>query len=120
MGILDPARMLALQQVRLFFSFTFCRTVYPCVLVHWCSCVGNGPDKDMGMWIVKAEKGTHGAPSAAVLDLGTIVCATHLICVYRKHHLSSDLTPEESLNSFRTYYVNKFINHHSFTIAFNF
>jgi hypothetical protein len=114
----EGMRGLDVARVRLFFSFTFRGTFYPCVLVHWYSRVGNGPDEDTGMWVVKVEKGARGAPSAAVLHLGTIVRAAHLIGVYGKNRLSSDLTVEQSLDSFRICYVNKFIDHHSFAIAY--
>ena len=70
------------------------------------------------MWIVKGDKDTGGVPSAAVLHLDTIVHAAHLIGIYGKDFLLSGLTPEQSLNLFCAYYVNKYIDHHGFAIAF--
>ena len=104
--------------VCLFFSFTFYGKSYPCALVHWYSHVGHGPDDDTGMWIVKADEDAGGAPSAAILHLDTIVRAAHLIGIYGEDFLLSGLTPEQSLDLFCSYYVNKFIDHHSFAITF--
>ncbi|KAH9163560.1 hypothetical protein EDB89DRAFT_2116421 [Lactarius sanguifluus] len=100
----DGMRGLDVARVYLFFSFIFRGKFYPCALVHWYCRVGDEPDKDTGMWVVEAEKGGDGAPRAAVLHLDSIIRAAHLI--------------EQSLSLFRTYYVNKFIDHHSFSIAF--
>jgi hypothetical protein len=111
-------RGLDVARVRLFFSFTFRGIFYPCALVHWYSRVGHGPDEDTGMWIVKADEDASGAPSATVLHLDTIVRAAHLIGICGEDFLPSGLTPEQSLDLFHTYYVNKFIDHHSFAIAF--
>ena len=97
------------------FPFTFHRKFHPCALVHWYFHVGDDPDDDTGMWIVKAEEGAGDAPSVAVLHLDTIVHAAHLIGIYGEDFLSSGLIPEQSLCLFYAYY---FIYHHSFAIAF--
>jgi hypothetical protein len=57
-------------------------------------------------------------PAISIIHLDTIVCAAHLMGVYGKKYVPNNLTAEESLNAFRTYYVNKFIDHHAFKIAF--
>jgi hypothetical protein len=43
---------LSVARVRLFFSFKFHSSNYPCALVHWFVCVGDEPDEDTGMWVV--------------------------------------------------------------------
>ncbi|KAI6016683.1 hypothetical protein PISMIDRAFT_120169, partial [Pisolithus microcarpus 441] len=43
---LDVAHMLC------FFSFKYQGMLYPCAIVHWFNCVGDGPDMATGMWIV--------------------------------------------------------------------
>lgn len=111
-------RGLNVARVRLFFSFTFRGQSYPCALVHKYYRVGNDPDEVTGMWIVKAEKDVHGAPSAAVLHLDTVIRAAHLIGIYRTDTVPTGLTAEQSLDAFSAFYVNKFIDHHSFAIAF--
>lgn len=114
----DGMRGLDVARVCLFFSFTFHGRFYPCALVHWYCRVGDSPDEDTGMWIVEAEKDAGGAPRVAVLHLDTIVRAAHLIGVYGNDFLPNGLAPEQSLELFSAYYVNKFIDHHSFAIAF--
>ena len=98
-------RGLDVTHVHLFFSFTFHRKFYPCALVHWYSLVGDDPDDDMGMWIVKVDEGAGGAPSVAVLHLDIIAHAAHLIGIYGVDFLSGGtLTPEQSLCLFHAYY----------------
>ena len=57
----------------------------------------------------------HGA---SVLHLDTIVRAVHLIGVYGANFLPKGLSPTQSLDIFRSYYVNKYIDHHSFETVF--
>jgi hypothetical protein len=104
--------------IHLFFSFKFYNTVYPCVLIHWFSHVGNRPDQDTGMWIVKHNLYSDGSPRAAVIHLNTILRGAHLIGVYGKGFLPKELSFTDSLDVFHAYYVNKYIDHHSFEIAF--
>lgn len=118
----DPAaegmRGLDVARVRLFFSFQISKTVYPCALIHWFSRVGDSADEDTGMWVVKPDLDVDGLPRASVIHLDTILRAAHLIGVYGKHFLPEKLSFTQSLDIFRAYYVNKFIDHHAFEIAF--
>ncbi|OAX33018.1 hypothetical protein K503DRAFT_794615 [Rhizopogon vinicolor AM-OR11-026] len=102
----DPAAqgMLGLDvaQVRLFFSFAFRGQFYPYPM----------------MTIVRPEFNTDGSHKAAVIHLDTIVCATHLIAVYGRDFLPKHLSPTQSLDIFQAYYINKYIDHHEFEIAF--
>ena len=116
----DAPGMLGLDvaRVRLFFSFSYRGKFYPCVLIHWFFRVGDEPDEDTGMWIVERELNADGSRRAAVLHLDTIVRAAHLIGVYGESTLPNDLSPAQSLESFQSYYVNKYIDHHSFETLF--
>ena len=109
---------LDVARVWLFFSFRFHGKFYPCALVHWYSCIGDNPDEDTGMWRVCQDRNADRSPSAAVLHLDSLVRAAHLIGVYGKHFIPKGLLPEQSLDLFQFYYINKFIDHHSFEIAF--
>ena len=108
---------LDVAHVCLFFSFTFCNKFYPCTL-HWFSQAIDGPDEDMGMWIAHHDCNADGSPTATILHLNTLVCAAHLISVYGKKSLLKDLAPDQSLDIFQSYYVNKYIDHHSYETAF--
>ncbi|KAH9988333.1 hypothetical protein BJV77DRAFT_1061430 [Russula vinacea] len=102
----DAPGMLGLDvaRVRLFFSFSYRGKFYPY--------------EDTGMWIVERELNADGSRRAAVLHLDTIVRAAHLIGVYGESTLPNDLSPAQSLESFQSYYVNKYIDHHSFETLF--
>src|SRR5882757_9250569 len=76
------------------------------------------PTTDPMMTIVRPEFNTDGSHKAAVIHLDTIVHATHLIAVYGRDFLPKHLSPTQSLDIFQAYYINKYIDHHGFEIAF--
>lgn len=108
----EGMRGLDVARVRQFFSFKFQGRFYPCALVQWFSRMGNEADENTGMWIVKPD------PNLSVVHLDTILRAAHLIGVYGKQLMPKQLSFSQSLDIFRAYYVNKYIDHHSFEIAF--
>ena len=118
----DPAaegmRGLDVARVFLFFSINFHGTKYPCALVHWMSRLGNEPDEDTGMWIVQPDVNADGSPTMSVIHLDCILRAAHLIGVYGTALLPDNLDFYQSLDAFRSFYVNKFVDYHSFEIAF--
>jgi len=114
----EGMRGLDVARVRLFFSFTHEGTKYPCALVHWFSRVDDSLDENTGMWIVEPEVLEDGTHHASVIHLDTIFRAAHLIGVYGEAFVPTDLSFADSLDAFRTYYVNKYIDHHAFEIAF--
>ena len=112
-------RSLDVARVRLFFSFTYADTYYPCALVHWFSRVGDGPDEDTGLWMVKLDRDmADGSVHAAVIHLEAVLRAAHLIGVYGDDILPKDLSFTDSLDAFLLFYVNKFIDNHAFQIAY--
>lgn len=116
----DEPGMLGLEvaRARRFFSFTFRGKLYPCALVHWYSRLGDGPDEDSGMWIVRRDLGEDGAPKACILHLDTIVRAAHLIAMYGDVWVPKGASHTQSLDLFESYYINKYIDHHAFETAF--
>ena len=111
---------LLLARVLLFFSFDHeGGTKYPCALVHWFSIVGEGPCSETGMWIVEPDfKGSK--PVLEVIHLDTILRGAHLIGVSGTGLLPNDLdfTFDKSLDAFKSFYVNKYVDHHAHEIAF--
>jgi hypothetical protein len=93
----DGMRGLDVARVRLFFSIKFQNIMYPCALVHWYS---------------------HGSPFVAVIHLDSVLCAAHLIGVYGADFLPKGIPLTSSLDVFQSHYVNKYIDHHAFEIAF--
>jgi len=115
----EGMRGLDIARVQLFFEFSFNGIKYPCALIQWFSHVADGPDKDTGMWIVQPDKDvSSGLPIRQIIHLDTIVRAAHLIGVYGDVFLPRELTFDHSLDVFHAYYVNKFIDHHAFEIAY--
>jgi hypothetical protein len=111
-------RGLDIARVRLFFSFTCNGTKYPCALVYWFSRMAELPDRDTGMWVVEPDSADDGKPFATVIHLDTIVRAAHLLPVFGAGFVPRTLTFADTLDAFRMFYVNKYVDHHAFEIAF--
>jgi len=114
----EGMRGLDIARVKLLFSFKHEGSTYPCALVHWYSRVGDSPDEVTGMWIVEPDYCEDGAPFATVIHLDAIFRAAHLMPVYGDGFVPTHLAFTQSLDAFHTYYVNKYIDHHAFEIAF--
>lgn len=104
--------------VWLFFSFTFNGIKYLCALMHWFLCVVKSADNSMGMWVVEPDTLENGSPQASIIHLDTIVHATHLLPVYKEVFVSRSLSFSDTLHEFQIFYVNKYVDHHAFKIAF--
>lgn len=100
----------------LFLSFTFAGVAYPCSLIHWFSTVGDRPDEITGMWKVRPDFLRDGKPFKAIIHLDCVLRGTHLSPVYGNRFLPQGYSFEDTLNYFKLFYVNKFIDHHSHEI----
>jgi hypothetical protein len=109
---------LNVARVRLFFSFDFCGITYPCALVRWMSRSSSKPDEDTGMWVVEPDFNADDSPLVSVIHLDCILWAAHLIGVCDSDFLPKELSFHHSLDAFLSLYVNKFIDHHAFEVAF--
>ncbi|EMD34989.1 hypothetical protein CERSUDRAFT_66835 [Gelatoporia subvermispora B] len=79
-GFDDSVNGRGVARIKLFMSFKYRRTIYPCALVHWYQVLGDGPDKQTGMWLVQPEYLTSdGSPYLAIIHLDTIERAAHLM-----------------------------------------
>ena len=107
-----------MARVRAFFSFISRGITYPCALVHWFSRVGDEADEDMGLWVVKPDFDETGAPLAGIIHLDSIFRAAHLMGVCGEGFVPKTLTADNSLDFFDSFYVNKYVDHHAFEIAF--
>jgi len=114
----EGMRGLDVGRVRLFFSLEYDGKTYPCALIQWFLQIDDKPNEDTGMWIVKPYVNESGSPIRHVIHLDSIIRAAHLIGVYEGRHLPSGLTFDHSLDAFDLYYVNKYIDHHAFEIAY--
>ena len=110
---LEVARVLA------FFSFIFNEEEYQCALIHWFCRVDSQPDPDAGMWIVEREFDINEEPHVAIVHVDSIYRAAHLLPVYRTNRYTSrSLSMHDTLDTFKQFYINKFVDHHAFEIAF--
>jgi len=110
---------LHVARVFLFFSFKHGGVTYPCALVHWFSHVGESPCESTGMWMVEPDY--HGnRPLLEVIHLDTVLRGAHLIGVSGSHFLPprTEFTFSDSLDAFKTFFVNKYVDHHAHEIAF--
>ncbi|KAF7338931.1 hypothetical protein MVEN_01969200 [Mycena venus] len=100
-------------RVHLFFSFTYEDNYYPCALVHRYGSAGNGPDDNTKMCVVTPEFERNGRKSLAVIHLDCIARAAHLLPIYGSAFLAEDFHFSYSLDAFRAFFVNRFVDHHS-------
>jgi hypothetical protein len=114
----DGMRGLDIAHVKQFFSFRSQGRLYPCAMVQWYSRRGDEPDEDTGMWIVKPDVCKDGTPITDIIHLDSIVRSSHLIAVYGNRSLPKGIPLCYALDLFHSYYINKYIDHHAFEIAF--
>ncbi|KAG2142346.1 hypothetical protein DEU56DRAFT_939653 [Suillus clintonianus] len=110
-------RGLEVARIRAFFSFNYGGTTYPCAVLRWFDIIGDSPDEDTGMWMVRPACGANNAAIYNIIHVDTIYRAAHLIPVYGRRFLHRDITLHNSYDKFRTFYVNKYADHHSFELA---
>lgn len=108
---------LSVVRILLFFSFSFDEKTYACALVHWFSRIAEECDEDTGMWMVRPKVYDNGSPCISVVPLDRIFRAAHLLPIYGDDPIDS-ISPHDSLDVFPAFYVNKYIDHHAFQIAF--
>ncbi len=113
-------RGLHIARVLSFFSFSCNGVNYPCALVRWFSPVSDEPCRLTGMWIVEPDKDQSGDLFLGVIHINTILCGAHLIPVYGDEAVPRDgsVSHTNALDLYSTYYVNKYIDHHSHETAF--
>ncbi|KAG1880232.1 hypothetical protein C8R48DRAFT_744596 [Suillus tomentosus] len=77
------------------------------LFIQWFNTVGDSPDEDTGMWIVRPAYRANHSPHMSIIHIDSIYRAAHLIPVYGTQFVSHDLKYYQSYDSFRAYYVNK-------------
>ena len=113
-------RGLHIARAFLFFSFTFDYTEYSCALIQWYEAVDDMPDDETRMWIVEPEFLEDATPSYAVVHVDCILRAAHLIPVYGENYVQEyhEIDPSTTLDKFKSFYVNKYVDGHANEIAF--
>jgi hypothetical protein len=86
--------------------------------VQWFTPVGDEPCEVTGMWMVEPDFDRQGQRVTAIVHLDTAIRGAHLLPVYGPAFLPLDLHFSETLRAFRSYYVNKYADHHMHQISF--
>ncbi|KAG1860759.1 hypothetical protein F4604DRAFT_1882540 [Suillus subluteus] len=110
-------RGLKVARIRTFFSFNYGGITYLCAVVRWFDIIGDLPDEDTGMWMVCPACSTNNAPIYNIIHVDSIYCVAHLIPVYGRRFLHRGINLHNSYDSFHTFYVNKYADHHAFELA---
>ncbi|KAH7906148.1 hypothetical protein BJ138DRAFT_1138085 [Hygrophoropsis aurantiaca] len=114
----EGMRGLEVARILCFFSFRFEGNKYPCAVIRWFQKVDDEADEDTGMWVVQPGYNEDGTQHTVVIHIDTIYRAAHLIPMYGPEFIASDIKYYHSYDAFRSFYVNKFADHHAFEIAF--
>ena len=102
-----------IAHVLLFFAFRHQEGHYPCALVHWFSFVG--VDEDTGFSTVEPDFTDGDSPRLAIIHIDSIYRAVHLLAAHQDaQFISRACTMHSTLDKFKTFYVNKYADHHAF------
>ena len=101
------------------FSFVWKEESYPCALVRWFTYVADEPDEVTGMWVVRPDYNADGSPAIGIIHLDSVLHTAHLIPVFGDNPMpiASELRLENSLDVFRAFYINRYIDYHAFEIT---
>ena len=100
------------------FSIRHNKTHFPCALVSWFSTIGDTPCTDTGMWRIKLDFDNTGNLSMLIIHLDSLVGGVHLMGIVGATQIPHHLTYDHSLDAFKAFYVNKYIDHHAHEYAF--
>jgi hypothetical protein len=113
----DIMNGLAIARVLCFFSFSHRTSFFQCAVVRWFSHVLDARDPDTGMYVVAPATLEDDTPDISIIHIDCIFCAAHLIPLYGSNFLPCAVTSHNSYDVFRSYFVNKYADHHTFEIA---
>ncbi|KAG1792906.1 uncharacterized protein HD556DRAFT_1432393 [Suillus plorans] len=112
--------MLSMDVVRIFcfFSFTFTNgRTYPCALIHWFYHITEERDELTGMWMVAPSFNKDGSHDLSIIHIDSIIRSAHLLPIFGTQFVPHGLQFYDSLDVYRGFYVNWFIDHHAFVLA---
>ena len=70
------------------------------------------------MWMVEPDYDAIGSLVMSVVHLDTILRSAHLMGIAGDEFIPKTVNFHNSLDAFKAYYINKYIDHHSHEIAF--
>lgn len=111
----DSLSGLLVTHVLLFFLFKIQGHLHSCALVEWFIPFSDEPDALTEIWIVMPKVNTTGCYIWVVISVKSILQGIHLIGVFGAAFLPITFHFSHSLNTFNTYYVNRYIDYHLYT-----
>ena len=84
----------------------------PCAVVNWF--VRQRWGSVTRMWVVEPELDNDGNHTFGIVPLGSIIRSCHLIGVFGEDFLPTDFHFSNTLHSFHSYYLNHYIDYHTF------
>jgi hypothetical protein len=120
---LPGMRGLRIARVRHFLRLETARDrSFACALVHMWEVIGNEPDEDTGMWAARPlMSGINCSPVLDVVSLAVVRRASHLVPIFsaeRAHWIPLRHCFSTTLDTFRSFYINKWIDHNAYAIAY--
>ena len=109
-------RNLRVARVHSFFSFSYGSETHSCALVRWYKLWRDEPDHDNGMYIVQPEF-ISGQRNMSVISVDSIIRAAHLLPIFDDSYLDYSLNYTNSLDIFKAFYVNHFIDPHAYELV---
>ena len=81
--------------------------------------MGDKPDPTTGLWVMQPESTRHGVPHMSVIHLNSIVRGAHLLPLFPSDApVYQEVNYMNILDVYTSFYVNKYVDHHMFEIAF--
>jgi hypothetical protein len=69
------------------------------------------------MYIVTPATTDNDTPDISIVQIDCVFCAAHLILVYGANFIARTISPHDSYDTFDSFYINKYADHHAFEIA---
>ncbi|KAG2142815.1 uncharacterized protein EDB93DRAFT_1292179 [Suillus bovinus] len=90
---------------------------YPCALVQWFHRIAEERDELTGMWMVAPSFNEDGSRDLSIIHIDSIIHGAHLLPIFGTQLVPRGLRFYNSLDVYRGFYVNRFIDHHAFALA---
>jgi hypothetical protein len=76
-------------------------------------------NSNTGMWVVRPDHYIRSRRRiCTIVHIDSILRAAHLIGASGPSFLPQEISPSDSLHAFKSFYVSKYADHHSYEIAF--
>lgn len=105
-------------QVQMFLSFKYDGVDYKAALVRWLEKYGAEPCSITGLWQVRPDHDARNRRMCSIIHIDTILRCAHLMPAFGSRFIPPSLHHSKTLDAFKLYYVNKYIDYHAFEVAF--